>query len=453
MAITKITSGGISDIAAAIEGASDSNKFTDADHTKLNAIEASATADQTKSDVEGLGIDVPAANLTGTVATARLGSGSPGTGNFLRGDGSWQAAGSTSASDLTSGTLPMARLSGTLPALNASALTNVPKDTTVGGRKNLIINGAMQVAQRGTSSTSESYQTVDRFKTYKESCEQLAVTQTQSTESPNGFSNSFELNVGTAESSIEANDLYNIVTVFEGQNMQGTAFGTSDAKAMMLSFWVRSSKTGTYAINFYNSDATRNLTNTYAISSANTWEYKTVSILPDTSSGFSNDANRSFDIQWILTAGSDFTSSNSSSAWSGVSNPRTAYGHTATWGSSTSDDFHLTGVQLEVGSVATDFEHRSYGEELALCQRYYQVQKEVFWGYCQSGTGNRVYHTFPVQMRAAPTAADTTTASGSLASGYTENTYTMGWNSYIRSTSGTTVHTRWYADITFTAEL
>jgi hypothetical protein len=226
-----------------------------------------------------------------------------------------------SAANLTA--IPAAQITGTLPAISGANLTSV--NAVNGGRKNMVINGAMQVAQRGTSSTSESYQTVDRFKTYKESCEQLAVTQTQSTESPNGFSNSFELNVGTAESSIEANDLYNIVTVFEGQNMQGTAFGTSDAKAMILSFWVRSSKTGTYAINFYNSDATRNLTNTYAISSANTWEYKTVSILPDTSSGFSNDANRSFDIQWILTAGSDFTSSNSSSAWSGVSNPRTAY--------------------------------------------------------------------------------------------------------------------------------
>jgi len=306
--------------------------------------------------------------------------------------------------------LPAANITGTLPAISGASLTGVA------GRRNMVINGAMQVAQRGTSSTSESYQTVDRFKTYKESCEQLAVTQTQSTESPNGFSNSFELNVGTAESSIEANDLYNIVTVFEGQNMQGTAFGTSDAKAMILSFWVRSSKTGTYAINFYNSDATRNLTNTYAISSANTWEYKTVSILPDTSSGFSNDANRSFDIQWILTAGSDFTSSNSSSAWSGVSNPRTAYGHTATWGSSTSDDFHLTGVQLELGSVATDFEHRSYGEELALCQRYYQktTSSNVGGAYQNIAVCTRIGNTvfrgiieFPVTMRTQPSFSST----------------------------------------------
>jgi len=306
------------------------------------------------------------------------------------------------------GTLASSAVTEAKIATDSVTAAKIPDTVEAGfksGRKNMIINGAMQVAQRGTSSTSESYQTVDRFKTYKESCEQLAVTQTQSTESPNGFSNSFELNVTTAESSIEANDLYNIVTVFEGQNMQGTAFGTSDAKAMILSFWVRSSKTGTYAINFYNSDATRNLTNTYTISSANTWEYKTVSILPDTSSGFNNDANRSFDIQWILTAGSDFTSSNSSSAWSGVSNPRTAYGHTATWGSSTSDDFHLTGVQLELGSTATDFQHRPYGEELALCERYYETYTGTYQGGKDGGSTvlNRMTVSFRTRKRANPT--------------------------------------------------
>ena len=326
------------------------------------------------------------------------------------------------------GTLASSAVTEAKIATDSVTAAKIPDTVEAGfksGRKNMIINGAMQVAQRGTSSTSESYQTVDRFKTYKESCEQLAVTQTQSTESPNGFSNSFELNVTTAESSIEANDLYNIVTVFEGQNMQGTAFGTSDAKAMILSFWVRSSKTGTYAINFYNSDATRNLTNTYTISSANTWEYKTVSILPDTSSGFNNDANRSFDIQWILTAGSDFTSSNSSSAWSGVSNPRTAYGHTATWGSSTSDDFHLTGVQLELGSTATDFEGRSYSEELALCQRYYQKLTGSYAAYGQIANINYnsasqaqsavVYRT---EMRTAPSLSYTSTSSNNSSSAY-----------------------------------
>jgi len=118
----------------------------------------------------------------------------------------------------------------------------------------------------------------------------------------------------------------------------------------------------------------------------------------------------------------------------------------------TNDYIHIAKYQLELGSTATDFEQRSYGEELALCQRYYQVHKEVYWGHAHSGTGNRIYHSFPVEMRAAPTAADTTTASQNTASNYTENTYTMGWNSYVRGNANN-VHARWYADVTFTAEL
>jgi len=150
MALTKITGSGISDIAAAVEGASDSNKFTDADHTKLNAIEASATTDQTKSDVESLGIDVPAANLTGTVAPARLGSGSPGTGNFLRGDGSWQTAGSTSASDLTSGTLADARFPSTLPAISGANLTGITAGGPSLGTNSIIRTNAQTINENIT---------------------------------------------------------------------------------------------------------------------------------------------------------------------------------------------------------------------------------------------------------------------------------------------------------------
>ena len=112
----------------------------------------------------------------------------------------------------------------------------------------------------------------------------------------------------------------------------------------------------------------------------------------------------------------------------------------------------MTGLQLESGTVATPFNHRSYGQELALCQRYYQVQKEVYWGYGTSSTGNRVYHPLPVEMRAAPTAVSTQTSSQSLANAFIESTYTYGWQAYIRGSSAN-VHTKWYADITFTAEL
>ena len=274
--------------------------------------------------------------------------------------------------------------------------------------RNMIINGAMQVAQKGTTSGSEGYQTVDRFHTYKESCEQLAVTQSQSTTAPAGFGKSWKLDVTTAESAIEANDLYQIVTRLEGQDLQHLEHGSSTAKSVTLSFWVRSSKTGTYGISLYKRDSFKDITSTYTISSANTWEKKTVTFVGDSSSTIDNDNGRSLDITWRLLVGSQFTGTTSTS-WGTGTDARSGNGHTSTWGSSTSDDFYLTGVQLEVGDTATDFEHLSYGEELAACQRYYyQIGDGTGFGSAQSGSGANAYlwaypFRHPVPMRAAPT--------------------------------------------------
>tara|TARA_B100001059_G_scaffold236184_1_gene285311 strand:+ start:1065 stop:2180 length:1116 start_codon:yes stop_codon:yes gene_type:complete len=278
--------------------------------------------------------------------------------------------------------------------------------TEIGATKNLVINGAMQIAQRATTSGSEGYQTVDRFFTYKESCEQLAVTQTQSTTSPDGFGSSYKLDVTTAESATEANDQYELVTRLEGQDLQHLEHGSSTAKSVTLSFWVRSSKTGTYCISLYKRDTTRNITSTYAISSANTWEKKTVTFAGDTSGAIDNDANRSLDIGWKLLIGSNFTGT-ASTTWGSTTDARTANGHTATWGSSTSDDFYLTGVQLEVGSSATDFEHRSVGQETQLCKRYFQrfggAQNKVICSvYPPSNTELGLRFQFSPEMRSTP---------------------------------------------------
>ena len=303
-----------------------------------------------------------ASKLTGSIAAARIAN------NTI--DSAHITAGAVDDAHLATG-ITASKLTGALPAISAASLTNVPKDVTVGGRKNMVINGAMQVAQRGTSSTSGGYATVDRFFTYIESCEQLAVTQTQSTDNPNGFGSSYKLDVTTAETATEANDQYEIVTRLEGQDLQHLQHNSSGAKSVTLSFWVRSSKTGTYCVALYKRDTTRNITSTYAISSANTWEKKTVTFAGDTSGAIDNDANRSLDISWKLLIGSNFTGT-ASTTWGSTTDARSANGHTATWGSSTSDDFYLTGVQLELGSTATDFEHRSFGEELALCKRYFE---------------------------------------------------------------------------------
>jgi hypothetical protein len=309
---------------------------------------------------------------------------------------------------------------GTL-ATDSVTAAKIPDTVEAGfksGRKNMVINGAMQVSQRGTSSTSDGYATVDRFFTYKESCEQLAVTQTQSTTAPDGFASSYKLDVTTAETATEANDQYEIVTRLEGQDLQHLQHNSSGAKSVTLSFWVRSSKTGTYCVALYKRDTTRNITSTYAISSANTWEKKTVTFVGDTSGAIDNDANRSLDISWKLLIGSNFTGT-ASTTWGSTTDARSANGHTATWGSSTSDDFYLTGVQLEVGSTATDFEHRPYGEELALCHRYFERFDYDASGGGVSGIAGQCFNTgvfygaFGYQRKRADPSFSTSTISGS----------------------------------------
>ena len=243
-----------------------------------------------------------------------------------------------------------------------------------GGRRNLIINGAMQVAQRGTITTgvtSSGYYACDRW--LLNSLTEDTVTISQSTDAPNGFSNSLKLEVTSADSSFDAFDYAAFNQRFEGQDLQNLAFGTSDAKTLTLSFWVKSSVAGTYAVNFQHDDANLYYCKTYTIDSANTWEQKTISVDPNTSNGFNNDANLSLTAWFLMTAGSGFTGGTEDQWVSESNNGSLAGSHNVNLSGTVGNEFYLTGVQLEVGDTATPFEHRSYGEELALCQRYFEI--------------------------------------------------------------------------------
>jgi len=264
----------------------------------------------------------------------------------------------------------------------------------------------MQVAQRGTSSTSTGYGSVDRFKLLKEGLGEFAFTQSQDTTSPDLFSHSFKIDTTTPESASGSGDLIRVAQNIEAQNLQHLGFGTSAAKSFTVSFWVRSSVTGTYAIHFYRPDNTaRNITANYSVSSADTWEYKTITIVGDTSQVVNNDNGEGMTLYWVLRAGSTFTASDASS-WENWDYTGLAYGHTADWGSATGNDFYLTGVQLEVGSVATPFEHRSYGEELARCERYYQdtgLFRYKLAGRWATNSGNVLCeYRMSTPMRSAP---------------------------------------------------
>ena len=245
--------------------------------------------------------------------------------------------------------------------------------------RNLIINGAMLISQRGTSQasiTSSGYYNIDRFRT---ALNTGTVTTSQSTDAPTdeGFSRSFKVDVTTADTTLSGTNFLHVQQSIEGQNLQMLSYGTSGAKTITLSFFVKSNKTGIYCISLEKTDNTRyDYTAEYTISSANTWEKKTITIVPDSNiqasgGAIDNDNGKGFNLKFVLAAGGD-RDNGANNTWNS-STPAHSTSNQVNFLDSTSNEFFLTGVQLEVGNTATTFEHRSYGEELSRCQRYCQV--------------------------------------------------------------------------------
>ena len=258
-------------------------------------------------------------------------------------------------------------------AAELAKMGEVLTNSQIGGRRNIVINGAMQVAQRATSfsNVSNADYTLDRFKSGSSGTE-LVYNIDQSTDTPNGFGNSYKVTIGTAESTLSSGDNLTIQTHFEGQDLQSIKKGTSDAEKVTVSFFVKSSVTSTYSLELFDRDNTRVHGQKYTINSANTWEKKSITFDADTTGTFDDDNAKSLDLTFWLDAGSEYTSGTQSTTWQ--SNTASERVEQATGFMTTaSATFFITGIQIEVGSVATPFEHRSFGEELALCQRYYAV--------------------------------------------------------------------------------
>ena len=198
----------------------------------------------------------------------------------------------------------------------------------------------------------------------------------------------------------------------EAQNLQGLGFGTADAKSLTLSFWVKSNKTGNATVELKQSDnSNKMLSLPYTLNSANTWEYKTVSIPADSAGIINNDNGKGLEIQWWLNSGSTFTGGTNQTSWStSIAADRNATNFGL--GGSTNDYFQITGVQLEVGESATEFEHRPYTTELQLCQRYYFKPAGAYINSCGFKYGTSVFASIPlpVTMRANPTFVQTTGA-------------------------------------------
>ena len=282
------------------------------------------------------------------------------------------------------------------------------------GNRNLIINGAMNVAQRGTQETgvtSQGYLVVDR---YRFNPSNLGTwTLDQDTNAPSGFSNSFKITCTTADASPAAGDLLVLFHFIEAQNLQHLKYGDSGAENVTLSFWVKSNKTGSASFTIRQPDNSSKLySTTYNISSADTWEYKTITISGDTGGVINNDNGNGLQCEWWLNSGTDYSSGTASNAWVTNDNTRRNPSNLGV-GGAISDYFAITGVQLEVGSSATTFEHRSYGDELQRCKRYFQATEMSNFGlpgYAISSTQARFCASFFPEMRDDPTLTTDTLA-------------------------------------------
>ena len=279
--------------------------------------------------------------------------------------------------------------------------------------KPLFINGNMEVAQRGTSSTGQTgsgFFTCDRWGLGNSSLGTYTITQSTDAPDDTGLGKSYKLDCTTADASPSAGDRLYFYYQFEGQELQLLEKGTSDAKKSTLAFWVKSAKTGTYTVQAYDNDNGRGVSVQYTISSANTWEHKVLFIPADTTGAYGNDNNSSLILLWYLGAGSNRTSGTLQTSWGADVAANTAVGN-VNLSDSTSNDWYITGVQLEVGEFTSTtlppFEHESLGDNLLRCQRYYfqstegQTTLSVYQDEGSYLSGNAHY---PQTMRANPTA-------------------------------------------------
>jgi hypothetical protein len=242
-------------------------------------------------------------------------------------------------------------------------------DSSYLANRNMIINGAMQVSQRGTSTTTAGF-IVDRIESGVSAVDELVCTYSQDSSGADGFANSYKINVDTAESAIAVDEYQRVTYKIEAQDCQDLKYGNASAESVTLSFHVKSNVTGTYAFCIFGDDGSRLIGGTYTISSSATWEKKTLTFAGDTAGTMNDDNGSGLRLCFWLIAGTNFTSGSTNTSWMASTTASTAYGHAVNLGSAINNYWQVTGIQLEIGSVATPFEHKTYGQELADCQRY-----------------------------------------------------------------------------------
>ena len=292
--------------------------------------------------------------------------------------------------------------------------------------KNIIINGDMSIAQRGTSETgvggSDIY-LIDRFQFDQNAGPSARFTMSQDTDVPSGqgFSKSLKLDCTTAQTSYSSNQLIALTQKIEGQNVQYLKYGTSSAQSLTLSFWVKSNKTGTYTLELDQDGNSKDYSQTYTISSANTWEKKTLTYVGDTASALANDNSNELDIYFWLGAASDFTSGTLNTSWNSTVNANRVSPSQVNIADSTSNEWYVTGVQLEAGTTASEFEFLPYDVNLQRCERYFYQAGTNINGAGEQNIGigqwysasEIVYNIYaPTTMRTKPSLTTPTVSNG-----------------------------------------
>ena len=300
-------------------------------------------------------------------------------------------------------------------AAELAKMGEVLTNSQIGGRRNIIINGAMQVAQRGTSSTgigaSSGYFTLDRFRIATGSTAgRLTMAQTSVTDLP-GFANALHLDCTTADTSIAAGEETSIRYRFEGQDLQQLKKGTSSAEKVTVSFYMKTNKAFTFMCELDDTD--NNRVNTQQFTTSTSWTRHILTFVGDTTGTLDDDTARSMQLNFWIHAGSNFTGGTySSNTWqSRASSDNMRAVGIGSFFDNTDNDIKLTGIQVEVGEQATPFEHRSFGEELSLCQRYFwqfgtgDPQYTPIGAGVSEGSFSNITMFYPTKMRAAPSIA------------------------------------------------
>ena len=258
-------------------------------------------------------------------------------------------------------------------AAELAKMGEVLTNSQIGGRRNIVINGAMQVAQRSTSQTgvfdASQYETLDRFKIVGSTSGRATMTQTA--DGPSGFANCLKLACTTADTSISAGEFGIIRYLIEGQDLQQLKKGTSDAEKVTISFYVKGNANATYQLEFKDGDNNRVNAQTFNVTTS--WNRIILIFDSDTTGAFDDDNAASVQLNFWLHAGSTYTSGTfTSNTWASNTDANRVNSSNTSFFDSTDRTFFLTGLQMEVGSQATPFEHRSFGEELQLCQRFFE---------------------------------------------------------------------------------